>query len=546
MDAASSAAIDTGRAAMASRARPAASPAASAFAALIAPLMAATTESQPNANGGSTTTFDVDAAPDGQTTGAGKTFGAATTADATSADAGAQSVDLPGSLATLLAAQVGAMGDGAATPPGMTAAQHEPVATPDGATPPGLMTAPGQTSQAQPRAENEAGRQRGVDKAPGTPSPAASPIAVAATQAKGAQDQAAVDAGAADGAAATGVDGQTQSGAPAAAAQSAPAPQTTQQQMAALDPARLSEIARAAMPDQRGEPAARPAPGGTASTRAAKSGESGAGKLDGAATAPDAPLRQLRAGPDETSASAPVTPAPQTSAEASGGQHHKDAMAPQTAAAPTSGAPSSANAAAATAALAPSPMTADGGGDASLLGAPQGAAAPAGAPAASAASPPAHGLHGMVDRGAAAAGQVASQIVRRFDGRTTSFEVRLDPAELGRVDVRIEVGADRKVRASVAAENASTLADLVRASRDLERALSDAGLDLSESGLSFNLAGDGGAAFADARANAQGQDLPARAARGDAAEAAAVTEPQRRAAPLSLSRWSGARLDVWA
>lgn len=92
----------------------------------------------------------------------------------------------------------------------------------------------------------------------------------------------------------------------------------------------------------------------------------------------------------------------------------------------------------------------------------------------------------------AAALQVYSRIIERADGRAHRFEVRLDPAELGRVDVRIEIGADRKVHAVLAAHDSAALTDLMKGQRALERALSDAGIDLADKGVRFELASDNG------------------------------------------------------
>lgn len=88
--------------------------------------------------------------------------------------------------------------------------------------------------------------------------------------------------------------------------------------------------------------------------------------------------------------------------------------------------------------------------------------------------------------------QVYSRIIERSDGRAQRFEVRLDPAELGRVDVRIEIGVDKKVHAVLAAHDSAALTDLMRGQRALERALTDAGLDLSDKGVSFELSSDSG------------------------------------------------------
>lgn len=94
--------------------------------------------------------------------------------------------------------------------------------------------------------------------------------------------------------------------------------------------------------------------------------------------------------------------------------------------------------------------------------------------------------------------QLAAQITRRFDAGSRVFDIRLDPAELGRVDVRLELMPDQRVQAILSAERQETLADLQRSAKDLARALSEAGLDLADDGLSFQLAEDNDASgFAD-------------------------------------------------
>ncbi|HEX5007117.1 MAG TPA: flagellar hook-length control protein FliK, partial [Hyphomonadaceae bacterium] len=92
--------------------------------------------------------------------------------------------------------------------------------------------------------------------------------------------------------------------------------------------------------------------------------------------------------------------------------------------------------------------------------------------------------------------QVYTRFVERFDGRAQRFEVSLTPEELGRVDVRIEVGADKKVHAVLAAHDSAALTDLMRGQRALERALADAGIDLKDGGIKFELANDSGRSLA--------------------------------------------------
>lgn len=73
------------------------------------------------------------------------------------------------------------------------------------------------------------------------------------------------------------------------------------------------------------------------------------------------------------------------------------------------------------------------------------------------------------------------------------FEIRLDPYELGRIDVRLDI--DRQhgaVKAHLVVERPETLALLQRDAASLQQALSQAGLDPGEAGLSFSLRDGGG------------------------------------------------------
>lgn len=117
-----------------------------------------------------------------------------------------------------------------------------------------------------------------------------------------------------------------------------------------------------------------------------------------------------------------------------------------------------------------------------------------------------------------------------------SFEIRLDPAELGRVEVKLTVGADGKADATIVAHRPETLALLLRDSQNLERTLRESGLELSNSGLNFSLKGQerqgdgGGASKAHTRTLSD-----AVVARSEAANASIAS--------LSLAP-SSARLDI--
>ena len=120
---------------------------------------------------------------------------------------------------------------------------------------------------------------------------------------------------------------------------------------------------------------------------------------------------------------------------------------------------------------------------------------------------------------------LAARIAARAADGGRVFDIRLDPAELGRVDVRLEMGADNSVRALLSAERADTLAELQRSARDLEKALAEAGLDLAEDGLSFSLSDDGAAGE---ERDAQGFDTAAwTSAETLTAEAPAAPGPVR-------------------
>lgn len=82
---------------------------------------------------------------------------------------------------------------------------------------------------------------------------------------------------------------------------------------------------------------------------------------------------------------------------------------------------------------------------------------------------------------------VGVAISRHVGAEATEFTLRLDPAELGRIEVKLEMGKDGQASVSIQADNASTFDLLRRDSSALERALADAGLKLDSGGLNFSL-----------------------------------------------------------
>lgn len=87
-------------------------------------------------------------------------------------------------------------------------------------------------------------------------------------------------------------------------------------------------------------------------------------------------------------------------------------------------------------------------------------------------------------------------------GENRNITVKLEPPELGRVEIRMEFGKDKIMKAHIIAEKPETYMLLQRDAHVLDRTLQDAGLD-ADGGVSFELAQDGGA-FDDGKNNQRG------------------------------------------
>lgn len=85
------------------------------------------------------------------------------------------------------------------------------------------------------------------------------------------------------------------------------------------------------------------------------------------------------------------------------------------------------------------------------------------------------------------AAQIAVHVAQAVEDGVRRLEVRLTPAELGRVEVKLDVGHDGRVLAVVSADRQDTLDLLQRDARGLERALQDAGIRADGGSLSFTL-----------------------------------------------------------
>ena len=125
---------------------------------------------------------------------------------------------------------------------------------------------------------------------------------------------------------------------------------------------------------------------------------------------------------------------------------------------------------------------------------------------------------------------LAAEIARKLDARSTRFDVQLEPAGLGKVDVRVEIDAAGKVSAAMAFDNQQAASELKSRAGELQRALEQAGFDLS-GGLSFDVAGQGGGQN---QAQTQGDDAPA--FRGRAFQAVLNGPAESAAATATYSR----------
>lgn len=83
--------------------------------------------------------------------------------------------------------------------------------------------------------------------------------------------------------------------------------------------------------------------------------------------------------------------------------------------------------------------------------------------------------------------QFAVDIAAKSQSGAKQFDIRLDPPELGRVEVRLSIDATGKAEAHLSADQPQTLDLLQKDAASLTRALRDAGLNVAQDGLNFSL-----------------------------------------------------------
>lgn len=137
-----------------------------------------------------------------------------------------------------------------------------------------------------------------------------------------------------------------------------------------------------------------------------------------------------------------------------------------------------------------------------------------------------------------ATAQIAAQILRKLDGRSTRFEMSLTPDELGRVDIKLDIDAEGRLAARLAFDNPAAAADLRGRVDDLRRQLEQQGFHLADDAFEFTQRDNGSSAFDRGQDSRQSQDRDQSRAFAAAsrlhADADVVAQPSRWTA-LSLT-----------
>ena len=131
---------------------------------------------------------------------------------------------------------------------------------------------------------------------------------------------------------------------------------------------------------------------------------------------------------------------------------------------------------------------------------------------------------------------LAVEIAAKSQSGAKQFDIRLDPPELGRVEVRLSIDATGKASAHLSADQPQTLSLLQKDASVLTRALRDAGLDVSQNGLNFSLRQQSG------QDSGAGANAGRRAGRG--LSLTATTSIEATAASAAYSGPADGHLDI--
>lgn len=140
--------------------------------------------------------------------------------------------------------------------------------------------------------------------------------------------------------------------------------------------------------------------------------------------------------------------------------------------------------------------------------------------------------------------QVSVRIQKAAAAGQDRIQIKLNPAELGRVDVKLEFQSDGGVRAVVSVERPETFDLLQRDARSLERALQDAGFKSGQTDLSFEMqTGGQGQSYADDGSGSGTHGSERENSAGALASQTAEAQAQADAAPQARAVSDG-RVDL--
>lgn len=134
-----------------------------------------------------------------------------------------------------------------------------------------------------------------------------------------------------------------------------------------------------------------------------------------------------------------------------------------------------------------------------------------------------------------ATAQIAAQILRKLEGRSTRFEIALRPDELGRVDVKLDIDAEGRLAARLAFDNPAAATDLRGRADELRRQLEAAGFQLADDAFEFADRDSGSSAFDRGQDARQGHNRAFAAAARLKTEIDMAQPPQWLALSLSPS-----------
>lgn len=134
-----------------------------------------------------------------------------------------------------------------------------------------------------------------------------------------------------------------------------------------------------------------------------------------------------------------------------------------------------------------------------------------------------------------ATAQIAAQILRKLEGRSTRFEMALTPDDLGRVDVKLDIDSEGRLAARLAFDNPAAATDLRGRVDQLRRELEDAGFHMAEDAFEFAERDSGSSSFDRGQDARQGQNRAFAAASLLNAEIDVAQPPRWMALTLSPS-----------